>query len=87
MIFSFLIICITATTIYLWSLYSVFQSGFTLREQEIFLDKLNRDIKLQEVKASNMETNLVKDSELMAGMEKVSSMRYIKTSSEVSYKP
>ncbi|MDP3710626.1 MAG: hypothetical protein Q8R29_02775 [bacterium] len=82
----FLIISVLAVVLYFGSLYFTFQTGFGLREQEILIDKLDREVKLQEVQASNMETALAGDLEVLSVMEKISSIRFIKTSSEVSYK-
>ena len=86
LITGFFVIISLAVTAYLGSLYFIFQAGFVLREQEISLDKLDNEVKLKEVQASNLETTLAGDLEILKGMEKVSSVRYIKTSSEVSYK-
>ena len=83
---SLLIFTGLAIIIYLGSLYFTIQAGFILREQGDSLDKMEKEVRLQEIQVSNFETTLASNPGYLSDMEKISFIRYIRTSSEVSYK-
>lgn len=63
---------------YIFSIYVIFEAGFSLQEQERTISQLETSLAASEVKANEFRARLAKDNApLLDLMEKISDVKYI----------